>query len=226
MNAIFTPEIAKGWLIVYMDNMLIATQDDIKFHEECIHHILEKLRLHDLYLKPEKCAFKQQQMEFLGVILENRMVQMDPAKLKGITDWPQPQHITDIHAFLGFTGFYCYSVPNYSNIVQPLIQLTKKNAAFRWTKRMQSHLQTPQNTDVQLPYPMTTRLHQSLLPHHRCLSLWHGHHTLTGGRNQPPHPKTHALPHHLLLSHLYTHTMQLWHLWMGILRSIHATDEI
>ena len=73
-------------------------------------------------------------MEFLGVVLENGTVQMDPAKLKGIADWLQPQCITDVCTFLGFTGFYCYFVPNYSNIVQPLIQLTKKNAVFRWTE--------------------------------------------------------------------------------------------
>ena len=126
MNVIFAPEIAEGWLIVYMDDILIATQDDLKFHEECIHHILEKLWLHDLYLKPEKCAFKKWRMEFLGVVLENGTVQMDPAKLKGVVDWLQLQHVTDVCAFLGFTGFYCYFVPNYSNIAWPLIQLTKK----------------------------------------------------------------------------------------------------
>ena len=134
MNAIFTPEIAEGWLIVYMDDILIATQDDPKFHKECIHCILEKLCLHDLYLKPEKCVFKQRQIEFLGVVLEDGTVQMDPAKLKGIADCPQPQQVTDVHAFLGFTGFYCYFVPNYLNIVWPLIQLTKKNAVFWWNK--------------------------------------------------------------------------------------------
>ena len=73
-------------------------------------------------------------MEFLGVILENGMVQMDPAKLKGVADWPQPQCITDVYAFLGFTGFYHYFVPNYSNIAWPLIQLTKKHAVFKWTE--------------------------------------------------------------------------------------------
>jgi hypothetical protein len=41
MNAIFTPEIAEGWLIVYMDDILIATKDDMKFHEECVHRVLE-----------------------------------------------------------------------------------------------------------------------------------------------------------------------------------------
>ena len=59
MNAIFTEEIAEGWLIVYMDDILIATKDDPQFHKKCIHRMLEKLKKHDLYLKPEKCTFKQ-----------------------------------------------------------------------------------------------------------------------------------------------------------------------
>ena len=134
MNVIFTQEIAEGWLIIYMDDILIATRDDPRFYEECIHCRLEKLCLHDLYLKPEKCAFKRCRMEFLGVVLEDGIVQMDPAKLKGIADWLPPQHVTDVCAFLGFTRFYHYFVPNYSNIAQPLIQLTKKNAVFWWTE--------------------------------------------------------------------------------------------
>ena len=116
MNAIFASEIAKGWLIIYMNDILIATQDDPQFHEECIYYILEKLHLHDLYLKLEKCAFEKQRMEFLEVVLEDGTVQIDPAKLKGIADWSPPQCITDVYAFLGFIRFYHYFVPNYSNI--------------------------------------------------------------------------------------------------------------
>ena len=132
MNAIFAEEIVEGWLIIYMDDILIATKDDIQFHEKCVHRMLEKLKKHDLYLKPEKCAFKHHKIKFLGVILENGMVQMDPAKVRGVTDWPPPQNIPDIHSFLGFTGFYCYFIPNYSLIAQPLIQLTQKNVPFNW----------------------------------------------------------------------------------------------
>ena len=145
VNAIFAQEIAEGWLIVYMDDILIAIRDDPKFHEECIHCILEKLPLHDLYLKPEKCTFEKQRMEFLGLVLENRIVQMDLAKLKGVADWLQPQHITDVCAFLGFTGFYHYFMPNYSNIAWPLIQLTKKNIVFQLTEECKvafKHLKT------------------------------------------------------------------------------------
>ena len=59
MNTIFAEEVAEGWLIVYMDNILVATKDNIQFHEKCIHWMLKKLKKHDLYLKLEKCIFKQ-----------------------------------------------------------------------------------------------------------------------------------------------------------------------
>ena len=124
MNAIFTEEIAEGWLIVYMDDILVATKDDSEFHEKCVHQMLEKLKKHDLYLEPEKCIFNQKRIEFLGVILKGRTVQMDLAKVKGIADWPPPRNVTDIHSFLGFTGFYHYFIPNYSLITRPMIQLT------------------------------------------------------------------------------------------------------
>ena len=75
--------------------------------------MLEKLKKHDLYLKPEKCVFNQTRIEFLGVILEGGTVQMDPAKVKGMADWPPLQNVTDIRSFLGFMGFYHYFIPNY-----------------------------------------------------------------------------------------------------------------
>ena len=132
MNTIFAEEIAEGWLIIYMENILVAIKDDLQFHEQCIHRMLKKLQEHDLYLKLEKCSFKQQRIKFLGMILENETVQMDPAKVWGVADWPLPQNPTDICSFLGFTGFYHYFIPNYSNITQPLIQLTHKNTPFNW----------------------------------------------------------------------------------------------
>ena len=116
MNTIFAEEITEGWLIMYMDDILVATKDDQEFHDKCVHQMLDKLRQHDLYLKPEKCIFNQKRIEFLGVILEDGTVQMDPAKVKGVVDRPPPQNITDICSFLGFTGFYCYFIPNYSLI--------------------------------------------------------------------------------------------------------------
>ena len=132
MNAIFAEELRENWLTIYMDDILVHTSDNITAHREKVHKVLQKLRQHDLYLKPEKCQFEQKKVEFLGVILEKETVQMDPTKTKGIVDWKTPQNLKDVRAFLGFTGFYRYFVPNYSKIARPLIELTRKAVPFYW----------------------------------------------------------------------------------------------
>jgi len=82
MNAIFEDEIQEGWLTVYMDDMLIATPNNPILHWECVHHVLDKLEKHDLYLKPEKCTFTQRCVEFLGVVLENNTPRWTQPKSK------------------------------------------------------------------------------------------------------------------------------------------------
>jgi hypothetical protein len=93
---------------------------------------LKKLEKHDLYLKPEKCKFAKQEIEYLGVIIGQNKIRMDPGKLKGIADWPVPQNPTEVQQFLGFTGYYRYFVLNYSKIAQPLLDLMKKGLVWHW----------------------------------------------------------------------------------------------
>jgi hypothetical protein len=132
MNAIFVQELREGWLTIYMDDILIHTQTDLPYHRRRVHQVLDKLKTHDLFLKPEKCQFEQKRVEFLGVVLENATVQMDPAKTKGVADWPRPQRVKDVRSFLGFTGFYQYFIKGYSQIAKPLNELTHKAAVFHW----------------------------------------------------------------------------------------------
>jgi hypothetical protein len=63
---------------------------------------------------------------------------MDPMKVKGVVDWNCPQNAKDIQSFLGFTGFYCYFIKDYSKIARPLIDLTKKNLQFKWMEKQQT----------------------------------------------------------------------------------------
>jgi len=96
MNDIFKEEIREGWVSIYMDNILIHTDNDAAKHQEYVHQILQKLEENNLYLKPEKCAFEQQRIEFLGVVLEGRTIQMDPSKITGIANWPTPKTVKDV----------------------------------------------------------------------------------------------------------------------------------
>jgi Reverse transcriptase (RNA-dependent DNA polymerase)/Aspartyl protease len=106
MDNIFQEEIAQGWLKIYMDDMIITTEDDGIFHTQKVNHVLQKLIDHDLFLKPEKCQFHKKEVEYLGVIIGRGKVMMDPVKVKGITEWPTPTTVKEVCSFLGFCNFY------------------------------------------------------------------------------------------------------------------------
>ncbi len=69
MDTIFQELISTGEVIVYMDDILIATPDNLPHHRHLVHQVLMKLEEHDLYLKPEKCVFKVPEVEYLGLII-------------------------------------------------------------------------------------------------------------------------------------------------------------
>ena len=99
MNEIFATELREGWLSIYMDDILVHTSQDWNKHQECAHRVLTKLKEHNLYLKLEKCQFKQDQVKFLGMILRDGTIQMDPVNVKGVVDWPFPLNVKDMRAF-------------------------------------------------------------------------------------------------------------------------------
>src|SRR3984957_1513239 len=151
MNAIFAEELLEGWVTIYMDDILIHTPDDLNLHRRRVHQILDKMQKHDLYLKPEKCLFEQQEMEFLGVVLSRGQIRMDNTKLQGVADWPTPRNLRDVRAFLGFTGFYRYFVPHYSQIARPLIELTRKATPFHWEEPQIKAFETLKSLMCQCP---------------------------------------------------------------------------
>jgi len=142
INTIFHKEVAQGWLSVYMDDIAIHTkqrpdeteQQHQARHHQYTHQVLDKLEENDLYLKLEKCAFEQEEISYLEVIVGHNTIKMDPSKIKGVADWPVPRNPTEIRQFLGFTDYYQYFIPNYSKIVQPLLKLTRKALNWDWGK--------------------------------------------------------------------------------------------
>src|SRR5258707_10990724 len=159
MNTIFHKQVAQGWLSVYMDDLTIHTkrcpgeteEEHQRHHKEYIHIILDILEEHNLYLKPKKCAFKQEEIDYLGVIVGEGTLKMDPKKIKGVTDWSPPKTITEVRQFLGFTGYYQYFIPNYSKITSPLLELTRKTTSWHWDEPQLQTFETLKSLMCQKP---------------------------------------------------------------------------
>ena len=62
---------------------------------------------------------------------------MEEAKVDKVKDWKPLRDITQVRRFLGFTGYYCYFIKNYSQIVRPLLELTRKGTPWHWDKPQQ-----------------------------------------------------------------------------------------
>jgi len=83
-------------------------------------------------VKLGKCIFCTPQAEYFGLIVGEGQILMDPVKLTAINDWKSPTLVSAIHSFMDFCNFYRKFIPNFSNIIQPLLSLTKKNAGWQW----------------------------------------------------------------------------------------------
>ena len=131
MNDIFHVEVTQGHVLIYLDDILIFDKD-LNTHHQHVRQVLERLRENKLYLKPEKCEFDMLEVEYLGVIVSENKVKMDPVKVEGIMDWPTPQCKRDVQVFLGFCNFYRRFIEHFAGIARPLHVLTG-NTPFEWT---------------------------------------------------------------------------------------------
>src|SRR5271170_3148133 len=80
---------------IYLDDILIGVDSLEELRRET-NKVLEILANNDLYLKPGKCEFEQERIEYLGVIISKGHAEMDPAKVAGIIDWPEPKTVKEV----------------------------------------------------------------------------------------------------------------------------------
>jgi hypothetical protein len=131
MNDILQDLIMEGHVCVYLDDILIFTES-LEEHRRLLRLVLDRLRKHGLYLRPEKCEFEQTRVEYLGLIVSKGKVEMDPVKVAGVQEWPPPKNRKEVQSFLGFANFYRRFIEHFSDYAQPLFSLTKKDAKWVW----------------------------------------------------------------------------------------------
>jgi hypothetical protein len=88
------------FVLVFIDDILIYSKNREE-HEEHLKLVLQVLREHQLYAKFSKCDFFQKQVHYLGHVISEEGVEVDPEKIKAIMDWPTPKYVSNIRSFMG-----------------------------------------------------------------------------------------------------------------------------
>jgi hypothetical protein len=140
MNTIFMLELDK-FVVVFIDDILVYSKNE-KDHVEHLRIVLTRLRDHKLYAKFSKCEFWLKKVPFLGHILLENGVSVDPSKVQEVMDWKTPSTVSEVRSFLGLAGYYRHFIPDFSKIAKPMTSLPQKDHKFVWTEECEIALHT------------------------------------------------------------------------------------
>jgi hypothetical protein len=135
MNKVFM-EYLDRFIIVFINDILIYSKSESD-DEEHLRLVLQKLRDNQLYAKYSKCEFWIDEVPFLGHIISNGGISVDPAKAKEIMAWSIPTIVTEIWSFLGLAGYYWRFIEGFSKIAKPMTSLLEKGREFKWDEKCQ-----------------------------------------------------------------------------------------
>ena len=99
MNSVFMPELDK-FVVVFIDDILIYSKNEEE-HAEHLRIVLQRLREHKLYAKFNKCDFWLKEVQFLGHIVSEKGISVDPSKIQDVLNWKAPTSVPEIQSFLG-----------------------------------------------------------------------------------------------------------------------------
>ncbi|KAJ0956109.1 putative nucleotidyltransferase, Ribonuclease H [Helianthus annuus] len=139
MNRVCKPYL-DDFVIVFIDDILIYSKNK-EDHERHLRLILELLRREQLYAKFSKCDFWIREVHFLGHIVNEVGIHVDPAKVEAIRNWAAPKNPSEVRQFLGLAGYYRRFIQNFSKIAQPLTSLTQKKVVYSWGTKQEDAFQ-------------------------------------------------------------------------------------
>jgi len=104
--------------------------------------VLSSLRQAGLKLKPSKCCFLQKSVEFLGDIVTEGRIGVNPGKVNDVVDWPAVISVKEVKGFVRLCSYYRPFIKDFGEITASLNALSENNKRFVWTEECQTSFQT------------------------------------------------------------------------------------
>ena len=114
------------WCIIYLGDIIVFAKTP-KEHFIRLRAVFEKLKEAGLTLRLGKCKFFKQSLTYLGHVMSDKGIEMDPKKTEIIQNWPIPKMVMEVSSFLQFTNYCRHFISKYAQVAKPLYHLTSEN---------------------------------------------------------------------------------------------------
>ena len=88
-----------------------------------------------LFAKLSKCEFWMNEVRFLGHVISQGGVSVDPSKVEAVINWERPKNAFEVRSFLGLAGYYRRIIKGFSRIALSMTILTRKEISFKWDSK-------------------------------------------------------------------------------------------
>lgn len=129
-------------LYVYVDDILIIGED-AEAHLKLLREVLTRLRKYNFILKPSKCIFAVEEVDFLGYKLSRGTIRPQDSKIKSVQEAIAPKTKRDLRSFIGLISFNRRWIQNFSQKAKPLYELLKSKSQNKidWPQEAQEAFQ-------------------------------------------------------------------------------------
>lgn len=137
--------------VVYLMDDIVVFGANTQEHNERLDAVLTRLETTGITLNSDKCVFATKEIHFLGHIVSESGVSVDPDKVSGIRDMTPPTNITELRRFLGMTNQLMKFVPHLTDTTAPLRQLLGKDTEWLWDVQQQKSFMEVKHIITQSP---------------------------------------------------------------------------
>ena len=131
INAIFSELIKSGEVIIYLDNILVASKT-LEHHFEILKRVFNLMVENKLGLRLDKCKFIQTKIDYLGYKISENGVSPTNHGIEAVLNFPIAQNIREVQSFLGWCSYFRKFIEGFSIIAKPLYDLLRKNMPFKF----------------------------------------------------------------------------------------------
>ena len=153
------PDKGPSFVSVYLDDVIVFSET-LEDHLEHLRKVMKRFVKAGLKLKPSKCHFVCERVEYLGHIITPQRTKPNSDRVAAVQGYPVPASVKKVKKFIGLVSYYRKFIKGFAKIAEPLHLLTRKDVTFEWSSSCQDAFDTLKRALIEAPvlaYPNFSR---------------------------------------------------------------------